>query len=93
MKSLISESDIEQVALSLFQELGYDHIHASNLAPDSATPERNTFEQVLLLARLEKAAKRINSDIPADLITEAIKEIQRIASPELLTNNETFHRI
>jgi type I restriction enzyme R subunit len=39
------------------------------------------------------AVARINPTIPDDAQQEAIKEISRIHSPELLTNNETFHRM
>jgi type I site-specific restriction-modification system R (restriction) subunit/very-short-patch-repair endonuclease len=57
------------------------------------TDQRETYEQVLLLRRLQQAVKHINPSIPADAQAEAIKEIQRIVSPELLVNNETFHRL
>ena len=89
----LTEFDIEQFAISLLENLGYEYIYAPNIAPDSKTPERESFEQVLLLGRLQKAVNRINSSIPADVQAEAIKEIQRISSPELLANNETFHRL
>jgi type I restriction enzyme R subunit len=42
---------------------------------------------------LMDAIARINPTIPDDAQQEAIKEISRIHSPELLTNNETFHRM
>ena len=89
----LTEFDIEQFAISLLENLGYEYLYAPNIAPDSKTPERESFEQVLLLGRLQKAVNRINSSIPADVQAEAIKEIQRISSPELLANNETFHRL
>lgn len=89
----ITENTIESFAIELFETLGYEYIYAPNIAPDSKTPERESFEQVLLLGRLQKAVNRINSSIPADVQAEAIKEIQRISSPELLANNETFHRL
>ena len=89
----LTEFDIEKFAISLLETLGYEYIYAPNIAPDSKTPERESFEQVLLLGRLQKAVNRINSSIPADVQAEAIKEIQRISSPELLANNETFHRL
>ena len=57
------------------------------------TDQRETYEQVLLLRRLQQAVKHINPSIPTDAQAETIKEIQRIASPELLANNETFHRL
>jgi len=89
----ITENHIEQLAIERLEELGYEYIYAPDIAPDSATPERDSYAQVLLLYRLQNAVKRINPNIPADVQAEAIKEIQRIASPELLANNETFHRL
>lgn len=89
----ITENIIESFAIELLDKLGYEYIYAPDIAPDSENPERDSFEQVLLVNRLQNAVKRINHGIPADSQAEAIKEIQRIASPELLTNNETFHRL
>jgi type I restriction enzyme, R subunit len=89
----ITEHSIEEFAIELLDKLGYEYIYAPNIAPDGDTPERDTYEQVLLVDRLQNAVKRINKFIPADAQAEAIKEIQRIASPELLANNEAFHRL
>ena len=89
----ITENIIEAFAIELLDKLGYEYIYAPDIAYDGENPERDSYAQVLLLNRLKNAVKRINPDIPADAQTEAIKEIQRIASPELLTNNETFHRL
>jgi len=89
----ITENIIEEFAIELLDKLGYEYIYAPNIAPDGETPERDTYEQVLLVNRLQNAVKRINKSIPTDAQAEAIKEIQRINSPELLTNNETFHRL
>ena len=89
----ITENTIEEFAIKLLEHLGYQYIYAPDIAPDTATPERATYEEVLLLGRLEKAIRRINPSIPYDTQTEALKEIQRINSPELLTNNEAFHRM
>ncbi|MDR1221631.1 MAG: type I restriction endonuclease subunit R [Tannerella sp.] len=88
----ITESSIETFAVELLERLGYEYIYAPDIAPDSETPERSSSEQVVLLDRLKKAVARINHSIPAGVRNEAVKEIQRIASPELLANNETFHR-
>ena len=91
--SRITEHSIEEFAIELLDKLGYEYIYAPNIAPDGETPERETYEQVLLVERLQNAVKRINKSIPAAAQAEAIKEIQRIASPELLANNEAFHRL
>jgi type I restriction enzyme R subunit len=89
----ITENIIEAFAIELLDKLGYEYIYAPDIAHDGENPERDSYAQVLLLNRLQNALKRINHSIPADSQAEAIKEIQRIASPELLTNNETFHRL
>ncbi len=89
----ITENIIEAFAIELLNKLGYEYIYAPDIAHDGESPERDSYAQVLLLSRLRNAVERINRNIPADAQAEAIKEIQRIASPELLTNNETFHRL
>lgn len=91
--SHITENIIESFAIELLDKLGYEYIYAPDIAYDGENPERDSYAQVLLLNRLQNAVKRINHSIPADAQAEAIKEIQRIASPELLTNNEIFHRL
>ena len=52
------------------------------------TPKRASHEQVLLLERMRAAVRRINPRIPAAAQEEAVKQVARIASPELLVNNE-----
>ena len=88
----ITENTIETFAIGLFKDLGYDYVYGPHIAPDAENSERSSFNDVLLLNRLQKSVHYINSDIPTDVRSEAIKEIQRISSTELLTNNETFHR-
>ena len=89
----LTESAIEDFAIKLFERLGYDYIHAPDIAPDSDNPERSRYDEVLLNGRLEKALKSINPTMPNDVLQAALKEVERIHSPELLTNNETFHRL
>ena len=89
----ITENTIEEFAIELLEQLGYEYIYAPEIAPDSENPERTSFEDVLLISRLENSIRKINSNLTPDVLDEAIKEIQRINSPELLANNETFHRM
>jgi len=93
MENKITESTIENFAIELLEKQGYQYIYAPDIAPDSDTPERKTFEDVLLLERLQTAVGRINPTIPADIREDAIKQIQRLNSPELIANNEAFHRM
>lgn len=89
----ITESEIEKFAIELLERQGYQYIYAPDIAPDSDTPERDRFEDVLLLERLRKAIGRINPDIPADAREDAIRQVRRLNSPELISNNEAFHKM
>lgn len=88
----ISESAIENLTIERLQALGFDYVYAPEIAPDSSNPERQSFAEVLLLSSLHNAVSRINPGMPKTKQDEAIKSIQRISSPDLLTNNEEFHR-
>lgn len=89
----ITESAIEQLAIERLEALGYRYVYAPDLAPDGDAPERGSYAEVLLTARLRAAIRRLNPGIPADAQEEALKTVQRIASPDVLANNETFHRL
>ena len=91
--SKITENAIETFCIELLEKQGYEYIYAPDIAPDSNNPQRSSFEEVILSSRLSDAVARINPGIPYDAQMEALKEISRIHSPELLTNNETFHRM
>lgn len=82
------ESEIEEFAIRLLQEQGYDHIHAAEGGGD----ERRSFADVLLLNRLRDAVRRINPDVPPTAQDEAIADISRVHSQNLGENNEHFHR-
>jgi type I restriction enzyme R subunit len=89
----LTENHIELLAIELLESMDYHYVYGPDIAPDGTRFERTTYDQVMLLDRLHKAIGRINKAIPADSQNEALKEIQRIASPELIANNETFHRL
>ncbi len=91
--SRITENVIENFCIELLEKQGYEYIYAPDIAPDSDNPQRSSFDEVILSSRLSDAVARINPGVPHDARQEAIKEISRIHSPELLSNNETFHRM
>lgn len=89
----ITESAIEAFAIELLEKQGYQYIYGPSIAPDSDTPERASFEEVILTERLKAAVARINPTVPADARDDAVKQITRLNSPELISNNEAFHRL
>ncbi|MBN1696749.1 MAG: DUF3387 domain-containing protein [Spirochaetales bacterium] len=89
----ITESAIETFAVELLEKHGYQYIYGPDIAPDGEAPERASFEDVLLPERIKKAVSRINPAIPADAREDAVKQTQRLNSPELIADNESFHRM
>jgi type I restriction enzyme, R subunit len=89
----LTESAIEDFAIKLFERLGYGYVYAPDIAPDGEYPERGHYVEVLLAGRLEQALKRINPKLSPAMLQDALKEVQRISSPDLLANNEAFHRL
>ncbi|GAB2954982.1 type I restriction endonuclease subunit R [Hymenobacter coalescens] len=91
--SKLTESAIEEFAIELLEQLEYQYCYGPDLAPDGPSPERASFADVLLLERLRGAIALLNPTVPAEAREDALRQVQRIASPELLANNEVFHRL
>ncbi len=89
----ITESVIEDFVIELLKSQGYQYVSGPDIAPDGVKPERRSYEDVLLFDRLRKAIERINPYIPAEAREDAIKQIQQSNAPDLIANNETFHRM
>jgi type I restriction enzyme, R subunit len=82
MSGKLTETAIEDFAIQLFVRQGYIYIHGPTIAPDSDTPERSRYDEVILTARLQQALHRINPTIAPDILQTALKELQRIQSPD-----------
>ncbi len=95
MRNIISESDVEKLALENLEGLGYTVIYGPDISEGGDYEERK-YDEVVLKSRLTAALKRINQHIPQavmqDVINEAVKKIIYSESQDLITNNKTFHR-
>jgi len=89
----ITENDIELLAIEQLEALGWEYVYAPNIAPDGENPERESFSDVILVQRLKRVIAKINPTLSLEVQEEAVNQILRINSPELLTNNESFHRM
>ena len=93
MTQKLTESAIEEFAIKLFERQGYSYLYGPDIAPDGVDSERRHYDDVLLTGRLEAALRRINPRHSSAVLQAALKEVQRIHSPDLLANNEAFHRL
>lgn len=93
----MNEEQLENLCLDWFREGGWDVLHGPDIAPDSATPMRSDYAQVILDAHLFDAFKRINKHIPSDQLDNCYEQLKVIAlkpeSMDLITNNHAFHRL
>ncbi len=84
----ITENDIEQIALELLQEQGYEYLYG----PDLLDNDERQASEVVLQKHLQQAIARININIPFDTQEEALRKVMRHESPELLEQNELTHK-
>jgi len=87
----ITENIIEQSAIEILHGLGWAYVSGKEISPEGVFCERDSFSQIVLVSRLREAIARINPNIPLDAQEAAIQKVLRIASPDLLHNNELFH--
>ncbi|MBN7816856.1 type I restriction endonuclease subunit R [Algoriphagus pacificus] len=90
--SKITESEIELYALEELENQGFQYLHGPAIAHDGENPLRQDYGQVILSTKLQEILPVINPQLPNEAIFQAIKEVERIQSPDLLKNNEDFHR-
>ncbi|MEG5175913.1 type I restriction endonuclease subunit R [Microcoleus sp. B3-D7] len=91
MSKFTTEAQIETYNLELLDTLGYGYKYGKILEPEGAEPERQSFGDVLLKDRLTQALAQINPHIPPETRHEAQRDLQNIASFDLIDNNETFY--
>jgi type I restriction enzyme, R subunit len=91
MRNSITENEIEEIALSYLQNLGYSYVLGTTLSPDGEHPERQ-YNDVVLATRLRDAIDKLNPTITQDAKEDALKKVLRTESPNALINNETFHK-
>lgn len=90
--SLMTEAELESVSLQWFKELGYETLEDSQINPESDTPERHAYSDVILQERLYSALKRINPLLPEEAIHDAAKKFLITEKPSLIEENRRIHQ-
>ena len=92
----ITESVVEETALTWFENLGYSIESGPEIAFDGVRPERSVkaqYSEDILEGRLRTALRDINPTIPPSAIDDAVRKIILTESPSLIENNRRFHRM
>ncbi|MGV8168817.1 MAG: type I restriction endonuclease subunit R [Candidatus Nanoarchaeia archaeon] len=93
MRHIMTEEDLERAALEMFAEQGYDVVNGLDIAPDGTKPERESYQDVVLVERLRAAINRVsdNKHLPDEAKERAIKQVLRSQSDKISMNNHVFH--
>src|SRR5689334_18095656 len=90
---MISEEQLERLAIHWFQDAGWTTANGADLAPEGATAERADFRAVVLEGRLAAAAQRLNPKLPASAVEEVVHVVSTPTEASLPRNNRAFHRL
>ena len=88
----LTESEIESAALAWLEALDYTILSGPEIAPGEPAAEREDYEQVILESRLRQALQRLNPQVPADALEEALRKLTRPDMPTLVANNHLIHK-
>ncbi|WP_456268772.1 type I restriction endonuclease subunit R [Kushneria sp. AK178] len=88
----MTEDQLEQLCLEWFGDTGWETAHGPDIAHDGATPERDDYHQILLSGDLEKAITRLNPQLPDDAVQQAVAQVSKPQSPDLVLSNRSFHQ-
>ncbi|WP_138203444.1 type I restriction endonuclease subunit R [Haloimpatiens lingqiaonensis] len=88
-----TEDFLEEAAIEILQELGYEYVFAPDISCDGEYPERKDYREVFLEQRVKDALFRINRDLPAEALEDAYRQIITFNSPMLEENNRYFHKL
>ena len=87
----ITEDHIEEAALEWLEELGFEILHGSIIAPEGPAPERESYGDVILRGRLMKALKDLNPQIDPSVFEDVVRKIEQSETPSLVEENRRLH--
>lgn len=90
---MLNEQQLEELCLAWFQETGWRFAHGPDIAPDSSTPERSDYRQVVLRERLLGALARLNPQLPPAALEQALQVLLSVSEPQAVVRNRSVHRL
>jgi type I restriction enzyme R subunit len=83
----------EQPALDWLRSVGWSHVHGPEIAPNGPEPERETWDEVVLVGRLRAALVDLNPDAPRGAVELAVERVRDTASPDPVRDHLDFHEL
>ena len=88
---MVSEADVEQVALEWLSSQGWQTAYGPDIAPDTPNAERADFTQVVLEERLRDALFNLNPGLPPSALETGLRNLINPDGPTMETRNRAFH--
>jgi type I restriction enzyme, R subunit len=90
-----TESVVEDAALAWLESLGYAVLHGPEIAAGMPDAERSDpdYREGVLERRLHQALVRLNFDLPAEALDDALRKLLRADAPSLVERNRAVHRL
>ena len=88
-----SESVVEEAALAWLESTGWQVANGPDIAPDMPAAERADYGEVVLTLRLRDALARLNPELPAEALEDALLRLTRPEGAHLVPRNRALHRL
>ena len=92
-KNLNENTLTEQPVIDWLKEMGYDYEFGPDLAPGQVLGERESFREVVLVGRLKRSIRRLNSDLQETAIEDAVNSIVKFEHPNLEIANKEIYKM
>jgi type I restriction enzyme R subunit len=79
---------VELPAHQVFAELGYETLEGTDI-----NSERNSYNEIILVPRLEQKIRELNPNLPEIVYETAINQVKSLSNPTLIENNREFYEI
>ena len=95
MRNALSEADVEEFVLDTLRKINYEIIRGTDEAylPGGNSELRKSFKEIILTERLRRSLEKINKQVSAEVIEQAVKQVTRSSGSKLIIENENFHKM
>jgi type I restriction enzyme, R subunit len=91
--SLMSEDELELLALEWFQEQGYHTVYGPDIESEGKSPERIDTHQIILRGRLLNALHKINPKVPTKVLEGVVDQLEKSSKADMIQANKSFHEL
>jgi len=93
MKNLNEDTLAEQPVIEWLKGLGYEYAFGPEISPGGPLMERSDYRQPVLEERLKRSLKRINPDIPDNILSQVFNQIAKYHHPDLEMGNKEMYEM